>query len=66
HGGLGGPQTTPFVLYPTDLPLDPERDIIGASALHDVLVSWVTHLSSDYQDASDDTVRADRLLRGAG
>jgi hypothetical protein len=44
HGGLGGLQTYPFVLYPADLPLEPEREIIGAGDLNSVLRSWVDHL----------------------
>ena len=39
HGGLGGPQTQPFVLYPSDLSM-PSEPIIGAAALHDVLKAW--------------------------
>jgi hypothetical protein len=39
HGGLGGPQTRPFVLYPAELPT-PERRIVGAEELHRVLVGW--------------------------
>jgi putative membrane protein len=39
HGGLGGPQTQPFVLYPTEFD-PPTEPIIGAAALHDVLKTW--------------------------
>ena len=39
HGGLGGPQTRPFVLHPAELPL-PAEPIVGAEALHHVLVGW--------------------------
>jgi uncharacterized membrane protein YvlD (DUF360 family) len=39
HGGLGGPQTRPFLLYPVRLPLPPEP-IVGAEALHHVLAGW--------------------------
>jgi hypothetical protein len=39
HGGLGGPQAQPFVLYPSDLSM-PAGPIIGAAALHDVLKTW--------------------------
>ncbi|HMM40287.1 MAG TPA: phage holin family protein [Thermomicrobiales bacterium] len=41
HGGLGGPQTQPFVLYPASLPMDLDRPIIGAGELHFILKSWV-------------------------
>jgi hypothetical protein len=39
HGGLGGPQTRPFILYPPTLPLR-EGPIIGAEAVHGVLRGW--------------------------
>ncbi|RIK40851.1 MAG: hypothetical protein DCC58_13355 [Chloroflexi bacterium] len=44
HGGLGGPQTQPFLLYPNDLPHDPTVPIVGAAALHAVLLGWVNYL----------------------
>ncbi len=39
HGGLGGPQTEPFILRPVELPM-PAAPIIGAAAVHDVLLGW--------------------------
>jgi hypothetical protein len=39
HGGLGGTQTQPFVLYPAQF-AEPTEQIIGAAALHNVLKSW--------------------------
>jgi hypothetical protein len=39
HGGLGGPQTRPFVLYPPSLTLPPEP-LIGAAAVHGLLLGW--------------------------
>ena len=39
HGGLGGPQTRPFVLSPPSLPL-PREPLIGAEAVHGLLVGW--------------------------
>ncbi|MFE7422860.1 alkaline phosphatase family protein [Rhodococcus sp. NPDC057529] len=39
HGGLGGPQNTPFLLYPADLPAPP-NPLQGAEAVHEVLVRW--------------------------
>jgi uncharacterized membrane protein YvlD (DUF360 family) len=39
HGGLGGPQTRPFILYPERLPL-PDEPIMGAAAVHGVLLGW--------------------------
>ena len=39
HGGLGGPQTRPFILYPPSLTLPP-GPIVGAAAVHAVLRGW--------------------------
>jgi uncharacterized membrane protein YvlD (DUF360 family) len=39
HGGIGGPQTRPFLLYPAALPLAPEP-IIGAAAVNSILLGW--------------------------
>ncbi len=39
HGGLGGPQTRPFILHPAHLPL-PDGPIVGAAAVHAVLSGW--------------------------
>ena len=39
HGGIGGPQTRPFILHPVDLPI-PEDDIVGAEQVHGVLSGW--------------------------
>ena len=39
HGGLGGPQTRPFLLYPASLPA-PGEPIVGAERVHDVLWGW--------------------------
>jgi uncharacterized membrane protein YvlD (DUF360 family) len=45
HGGLGGPQTRPFILHPEALRV-PEDPIIGAAALHDLLAGWRRALES--------------------
>jgi hypothetical protein len=39
HGGLGGPQTRPFILYPPAL-APPREPIIGAEAVHALLLGW--------------------------
>jgi uncharacterized membrane protein YvlD (DUF360 family) len=52
HGGLGGPQTRPFILSPARLPL-PAEPIVGATAVHDLLSSWRRRLGSP---ASDDVL----------
>jgi uncharacterized membrane protein YvlD (DUF360 family) len=39
HGGLGGPQTRPFILHPVELPV-PDGEIVGAESVHALLVRW--------------------------
>jgi uncharacterized membrane protein YvlD (DUF360 family) len=39
HGGIGGPQTRPFLLFPERLPLT-DDPIVGAASVHDVLMTW--------------------------
>jgi len=46
HGGLGGPQTRPFILHPAELPL-PDEPIIGAVSVHNVLAGWRRTLAAD-------------------
>jgi uncharacterized membrane protein YvlD (DUF360 family) len=46
HGGLGGEQTHPFVLYPADLPA-PASPVRGADELHQVLRGWLAHLGHE-------------------
>jgi uncharacterized membrane protein YvlD (DUF360 family) len=46
HGGLGGPQTQPFILYPPGLP-QPAEPILGAAAVHAVLAGWRATLQGD-------------------
>jgi hypothetical protein len=42
HGGLGGPQTRPFILHPAELP-QPAEPIVGAVAVHTLLTGWRRH-----------------------
>ena len=39
HGGLGGPQTRPFLLYPATLPRRTSRSSVPPTS-HRVLVGW--------------------------
>jgi uncharacterized membrane protein YvlD (DUF360 family) len=39
HGGLGGPQTRGFILFPRHLQA-PAEPLIGAAAVHDLLSTW--------------------------
>lgn len=43
HGGLGGEQTRPFILFPSELPV-PETPLHGAEEVHRLFRSWLTHL----------------------
>jgi hypothetical protein len=44
HGGLGGPQTRPFLLYPATLPIA-DAPIVGAAAVNLLLRAWRAHLN---------------------
>ncbi len=46
HGGLGGPQTRPFILHPERLPVGAEP-IVGAAAVHALLSDWRRMLAAD-------------------
>ncbi|MBO0885635.1 MAG: hypothetical protein J2P17_35940, partial [Mycobacterium sp.] len=41
HGGLGGKQMQPFLMYPAELELDEAVPIVGAEQLHTILKGWV-------------------------
>ena len=49
HGGLGGPQTRPFILYPPGL-APPAEPIIGAASVHALLLGWRRELSGGAED----------------
>ena len=46
HGGMGGGQSFPFVLFPSELdyPADP---VVGAEAMHRVMTGWLAALGQD-------------------
>ena len=52
HGGLGGPQTRPFVLAPVSLP-PPGAPIVGAEQVHELLRGWRQLLQGDSPGAPD-------------
>ncbi len=58
HGGLGGPQTRPFVLYPVELPV-PGQPIVGAAAVHELLNGWRAMLQ---QEPADEPVAANQSV----
>jgi len=46
HGGIGGPQTRPFLLHPAPLRV-PEEPIVGAETVNEILLGWRHELQSD-------------------
>jgi uncharacterized membrane protein YvlD (DUF360 family) len=52
HGGIGGPQTRPFILHPVELPF-PERPVVGAESVHGLLLSWRRLLENGEQAKPD-------------
>jgi uncharacterized membrane protein YvlD (DUF360 family) len=43
HGGLGGTQSFPFVLHPSELPW-PDEEVVGAERVHRVFRGWLAQL----------------------
>jgi hypothetical protein len=46
HGGMGGPQSRPFVLHPVGL-TEPDAPVVGAEHLHLVFRGWLASLGHD-------------------
>ncbi|HEX4008481.1 MAG TPA: phage holin family protein [Solirubrobacteraceae bacterium] len=58
HGGLGGPQTRPFLLCPAELPI-PSEPIVGAAHVHELLIGWRRLLEdTSRRTATDEPVSA--------
>ena len=55
HGGLGGPQTHPFLLYPTELTA-PAEPIFTSPAMYRVLKGWLAELG--HADRTPETAPA--------
>jgi uncharacterized membrane protein YvlD (DUF360 family) len=51
HGGLGGSQTRPFVMFPDRLP-PADGPIIGAAAVHSLLSGWRRVLQDEHMTAA--------------
>jgi hypothetical protein len=62
HGGIGGPQTRPFILHPTHLEA-PAGPILGAASVHGILAGWRDLLQAGPDDEAD--AHADRTAGGA-
>lgn len=46
HGGMGGGQSFPFVMHPSELSW-PEEDVVGAERVHRVFRDWLRALGHD-------------------
>ena len=67
HGGIGGTQTRPFLLYPDHLPT-PSEPLVGAGAVHDVLLDWRRRLNGASPSESPQSAGGEerRTLQPAG
>jgi len=50
HGGLGGPQTEPFILHPARLRM-PDEPVVGAEAVNALLREWRAELNGGADDS---------------
>jgi len=46
HGGLGGAQAEPFLMYPTTF-VSPEGPIVGAASIHHILKGWLSDVTAE-------------------
>jgi uncharacterized membrane protein YvlD (DUF360 family) len=60
HGGMGGPQTRPFILHPVELPA-PREPIVGAVAVHEILSGWRRWLQGDGSPGTSLALRGGRV-----
>jgi hypothetical protein len=61
HGGLGGPQTRPFILYPPGL-TPPAEPLIGAAAVHALLLGWRQDLSAGARDQEQSQAEVEQAV----
>jgi uncharacterized membrane protein YvlD (DUF360 family) len=55
HGGMGGPQSFPFVLHPADLDW-PDAPVVGAERVHRIFRGWLAALGqSAYAESEVDS-----------
>ncbi|MBO0686178.1 MAG: alkaline phosphatase family protein, partial [Candidatus Dormibacteraeota bacterium] len=59
HGGMGGPQTRPFLLCPIELP-PPAQPIVGAAGVHDLLLGWRRRLQGGLPPAPEQPAPIER------
>jgi uncharacterized membrane protein YvlD (DUF360 family) len=60
HGGMGGEQTRPFLLYPASW-LAPEAELFGAESVHQQLRRWLAHLGHNAYDDSSQPLSGRRM-----
>jgi len=65
HGGMGGPQTRPFILHPTHLAV-PDGPIVGAEAVYRLLREWRHACNSGDARITDDSHVGALAQAGAG
>jgi hypothetical protein len=66
HGGLGGPQTRPFLLYPSDWELD-LAPLMGAPMVYQQLRRWMEqHLGMRFGPRDDETAPVSGATSDAG
>jgi len=64
HGGLGGPQSEPFIAHPADLPLN-EGPLVGAPAVHRQLRRWISDLHMSPEGPTLGAAPPDRVTTAA-
>lgn len=64
HGGLGGWQDRAMIVWPAELP-GPQGMVVGADAVHELLVGWLELLGHRQGDRSGDPGRAADAARTA-
>jgi uncharacterized membrane protein YvlD (DUF360 family) len=65
HGGMGGPQTRPFILHPVGLSM-PSEPVVGAAAVHTLLTGWRRQLQLQPDDGGDTAVESRARAGDAG
>ena len=68
HGGLGGPQTKPFILHPTEWTLDEEVPL-GAPAVYRNIRTWLGSIGIEFgrpAGAPAETTTVVPAVAGAG
>jgi uncharacterized membrane protein YvlD (DUF360 family) len=61
HGGMGGTQSYPFVLHPSELSW-PQGEVVGAERVHRIFCGWLAELGhSSYASATDSPAASSRV-----